>query len=217
MRASLYSSQYGVLHDGAKPLPGAVDAVAHLRGANKKLAILSNSSASPEATLERLYSALGFEEGSFDVAVTSGGECSKVSSTRATHKDYDLSSSPLSTGTHLYRDKLTVGSNACWQHFRENLSKPDKATKVLLFTWSGLEAKIKTTQFLSSLGNVQITADPKECDVAIAHGSDLVLGDVDELGGEVLRPLTGLREKCEYGSVDPWLRELSERSVPMYR
>lgn len=139
--------QYGVLHDGAKPLPGAVECVAHLKASNKKLAILSNTSASPEAALERLYSTLGFAPGSFDVAVTSGGECSK--------------------------------------HFREKISTPDKVTKVLLFTWSGEEAKIKTSSFLSSLGNVEITANPAECDVAVAHGSDLVLGDIKDLGGEV--------------------------------
>mmetsp|Transcript_855 Transcript_855/g.1512 ORF Transcript_855/g.1512 Transcript_855/m.1512 type:complete len:324 (+) Transcript_855:9-980(+) len=170
--------QYGVLHDGAKPLPGAVECVAHLKASNKKLAILSNTSAAPEAALERLYSTLGFAPGSFDVAVTSGGECSK--------------------------------------HFREKISTPDKVTKVLLFTWSGEEAKIKTSSFLSSLGNVEITANPAECDVAVAHGSDLVLGDIDDLGGEVEHPLTGLRWNCEYGALDPWLRELSSRAVPMY-
>ena len=74
--------QYGVLHDGVAPCPGAVELIERLRGEGKKLAILSNSSAGPEATLEKLYMAqaeggLGFPSGCFDVAITSGGECAK--------------------------------------------------------------------------------------------------------------------------------------------
>lgn len=62
--------QYGVLHDGATPLPGAVDAIKRLKSQNKKLAILSNTSASSASCLERLYGKLSFPPKSFDVAVT---------------------------------------------------------------------------------------------------------------------------------------------------
>src|SRR5258705_8087869 len=34
---------WGVLHDGAKPLPGAVDALTQLKATGKRLAILSNA------------------------------------------------------------------------------------------------------------------------------------------------------------------------------
>jgi FMN phosphatase YigB (HAD superfamily) len=36
--------QFGVLHDGVKPYPGAVEAVQHLKGRGLELLIISNSS-----------------------------------------------------------------------------------------------------------------------------------------------------------------------------
>jgi ribonucleotide monophosphatase NagD (HAD superfamily) len=34
---------WGVLHDGRHPMPGALDALAHLREAGKRIVILSNA------------------------------------------------------------------------------------------------------------------------------------------------------------------------------
>ena len=34
---------WGVLHDGRHPMPGALDALAHLREAGKRMVILSNA------------------------------------------------------------------------------------------------------------------------------------------------------------------------------
>ncbi|GMH82497.1 hypothetical protein TL16_g09278 [Triparma laevis f. inornata] len=174
--------QYGVLHDGATPLPGAVDAIKRLKSQNKKLAILSNTSASSASCLERLYGKLGFPPKSFDVAVTSGGECSK--------------------------------------YFQSRSPKPDNApTKVLLFTWSGEEAVVKTTEFLNSLGNVEVVSDPEIADVAISHGSDVLLESLEELGksdSESKYPLKDLRTACSYSALDPYLSSLSIRNIPMY-
>mmetsp|Transcript_22607 Transcript_22607/g.42497 ORF Transcript_22607/g.42497 Transcript_22607/m.42497 type:complete len:328 (-) Transcript_22607:62-1045(-) len=174
--------QYGVLHDGAKPLPGAVDAIKHLKAANKKLAILSNTSASSDSCLDRLYGKLGFPQASFDVAITSGGECSKYFSSRPAKQD----------GT---------------------------PTKVMLFTWSGEEATIKTTQFIDSLGNIEITSDPDAADVAISHGSDVVLESIEKLGKSTADSkfdLGKLRTECTYECLDPYLKALSDRKVPMF-
>jgi HAD superfamily hydrolase (TIGR01459 family) len=63
--------QFGVLHDGAAPYPGAVEALSRLKAADKKSLLLSNSgkrSAPNEARLVRL----GFKPGSWDHFLSSG-------------------------------------------------------------------------------------------------------------------------------------------------
>lgn len=53
--------QFGVLHDGLRPLPGAVHALNTLNKMNKKCVILSNSSAR-SALAAKKYKALGLPE-----------------------------------------------------------------------------------------------------------------------------------------------------------
>lgn len=63
--------QFGVLHDGTEPYPGAVEAVSRLKAAGKRVLLLSNSgkrSAPNEARLIRL----GFKPGSWDHFLSSG-------------------------------------------------------------------------------------------------------------------------------------------------
>lgn len=69
--------QFGVLHNGRKPLPGAVECVRELLAQKKKLVILSNSSSSSQSCLKKIekigFDPLWFESG----AVTSGEESIK--------------------------------------------------------------------------------------------------------------------------------------------
>lgn len=63
--------QFGVLHDGAAPYPGAVEALVALKAAGKRNLLLSNSgkrSAPNEARLVKL----GFQPGSWDFFLSSG-------------------------------------------------------------------------------------------------------------------------------------------------
>lgn len=63
--------QFGVLHDGTAPYSGAVEALATLRAAGRRVVLLSNSgkrSAPNEARLLRL----GFRPGSWDLFLSSG-------------------------------------------------------------------------------------------------------------------------------------------------
>ncbi|MEL6267520.1 MAG: TIGR01459 family HAD-type hydrolase, partial [Pseudomonadota bacterium] len=66
--------QFGVLHDGRAPFPGAVEAVRRLRATGARTAVISNSGKRAAANAARLER-LGFEAGLFDVVMTSGEIC----------------------------------------------------------------------------------------------------------------------------------------------
>eukprot|EP00850_Spirogloea_muscicola_P001706 SM000006S19471 [mRNA] locus=s6:930492:933271:- [translate_table: standard] len=63
--------QFGVLHDGRKPYPGAVDALERLAATGARLVLVSNSSKRAAATLSKL-APLGFDPAIFAGAITSG-------------------------------------------------------------------------------------------------------------------------------------------------
>lgn len=63
--------QFGVLHDGTSPYPGAVDALSALKRAGKTIVLISNSGKRAEPNERRLLK-LGFEAGSWDHFVSSG-------------------------------------------------------------------------------------------------------------------------------------------------
>lgn len=63
--------QWGVLHDGTTPYPGAQDALARLRGTGKRIVILSNSGkrAEPNAAL---MAKIGFAPDLYDAMISAG-------------------------------------------------------------------------------------------------------------------------------------------------
>lgn len=63
--------QWGVLHNGSQPYPGAIDAVEELAKAGKKLAVLSNSGKRSEPNRQRI-AAMGLPADAFDHVMTSG-------------------------------------------------------------------------------------------------------------------------------------------------
>jgi HAD superfamily hydrolase (TIGR01459 family) len=63
--------QWGVLHDGAEPYPGALEAVAELARRGKRIVLLSNSGRRADRGRERLR-ALGFDTALFADVVSSG-------------------------------------------------------------------------------------------------------------------------------------------------
>ena len=80
--------QFGVLHNGATALDGAVNCVQELYKAGKSLIILSNASAPSEAALKKLPR-YGFDERHFMGAITSGEEAAKY-----IRKTYGSASTP---------------------------------------------------------------------------------------------------------------------------
>jgi HAD superfamily hydrolase (TIGR01459 family) len=63
--------QFGTLHDGSRPYPGALDALHRLRGAGKPVALLSNSGKRSRANQARL-TRLGFPPDSYALFLSSG-------------------------------------------------------------------------------------------------------------------------------------------------
>jgi HAD superfamily hydrolase (TIGR01459 family) len=63
--------QFGVLHDGTNPYPGAVEALSALKRAGKTIVLVSNSGRRARPNEARLLK-LGFEPGSWDQFVSSG-------------------------------------------------------------------------------------------------------------------------------------------------
>ncbi|MEQ1951857.1 TIGR01459 family HAD-type hydrolase [Mesorhizobium sp. CN2-181] len=66
-----FVDQFGVLHDGHRAYPGAIEALARLKAAGKTVVLLSNSGRRARPNEERLLR-LGFAPGSWDFFVSSG-------------------------------------------------------------------------------------------------------------------------------------------------
>lgn len=66
-----FLDQFGVLHDGKQPYPGAISTLEKLATSGAKMVIISNSSRRASTTMEKLKS-LGFDPSLFVGAVTSG-------------------------------------------------------------------------------------------------------------------------------------------------
>jgi HAD superfamily hydrolase (TIGR01459 family) len=62
---------WGVVHDGVRPYPGVIDALAALRAAGKRVVFLSNAPRRAAAVAESL-AAMGIAPGTYDGVVTSG-------------------------------------------------------------------------------------------------------------------------------------------------
>ncbi|CAM8952142.1 unnamed protein product [Rhodiola kirilowii] len=66
-----FLDQFGVLHDGQQPYPGAISTLEKLASYGAKMVVISNSSRRASTTLEKLKS-LGFDPSLFVGAITSG-------------------------------------------------------------------------------------------------------------------------------------------------
>lgn len=74
--------QWGVLHDGTRPYPGAIDCLRQLRGAGKHVVILSNSGRS-EAGNIRLMAEIGFDPALYDRFISAGENAREAIERRA--------------------------------------------------------------------------------------------------------------------------------------
>ena len=68
---AVFFDQYGVLHDGQNPYPGARDTLSALKSRGVTIVVLSNSGRTAAANAERM-TVFGFERELYDFLVTSG-------------------------------------------------------------------------------------------------------------------------------------------------
>ena len=120
--------QYGVLHDGAKPYPGAIAALEAINAAGKRAVLVTNSGKSAAANEQRLaqfgfaresYAALvssgeaarlGIEDGAFGPAFAAGAKAHVIG---RTGDDYGLDRFPLRPVDLAVADALLIlGSDA---------------------------------------------------------------------------------------------------------
>ncbi len=66
--------QWGVLHDGGEPYPGALDCLRSLRAMGVRIVLLSNSGKRAAFNQKRL-AAMGYDDSLYDAVVTSGEAC----------------------------------------------------------------------------------------------------------------------------------------------
>ena len=74
--------QWGVLHDGTRPYPGAADCLRRLHAIGKRIVVLSNSSKREAESLE-LMAGMGFYTGAIDRFVSAGEEARRAMRARA--------------------------------------------------------------------------------------------------------------------------------------
>ena len=69
--SAIVLDQWGVLHDGSEPYPGALECLARFKTAGPRLAVLSNSGKRAAPNAARI-GAMGFDASLFEVVMTSG-------------------------------------------------------------------------------------------------------------------------------------------------
>jgi hypothetical protein len=160
--------QFGVLHDGQAPYPGALRLVQELYEAKKRLVILSNSSRRSDHTFDRLAK-MGFDPDWFAGAITSG----------------DVASCVLNIGTDEIADSYEMMSPREFRLLRDVGLYDEKGQRlrgentlpelnVLHLTWStrgtaddGFVGSID----LNDMPRVRVVNTPQEADVILIHGT----------------------------------------------
>ncbi|MDE2134679.1 MAG: TIGR01459 family HAD-type hydrolase [Alphaproteobacteria bacterium] len=160
---ALVCDVWGVVHDGERPHPGAVEALRRFRTDHGRVVLLSNAPR-PAAAVERQLTAIGVPAACYDAVVTSGAAAREDIARRAAN-------GPLAM-MHLGPDR----DSALYEGLNVALVGPDKASVVLL---TGLyDDETETPEHyreilaeLKSRGLTLICANP---DLIVPRGGRLV-------------------------------------------
>src|SRR5689334_7044381 len=74
--------QWGILHDGTNPYPGAVECLEMLRTGGKRIVVLSNSGRTEKDNL-RIMASMGFPGHLFDRCISAGEDAREALEARA--------------------------------------------------------------------------------------------------------------------------------------
>ena len=176
--------QFGVMHNGMEALDGAVELVEYLYKKQKKLIILSNTSAPADKALEKLPK-FGFSTEHFQGAVTSGEE-----SSRYILETYGGGGG----GSNSDSQKVTKAVMFTWDASKPNnprLTAPPEA-------------------YLERCGTVEVATSVEDADLVLFHGSEVWYkgpnNDVVSLAPFI--------EQGDFSQIDPILQACQARNLP---
>jgi HAD superfamily hydrolase (TIGR01459 family) len=193
--------QFGVLHDGAKPLFGAVECVQRLRQRNTAMALLSNTSKRAQEALKRI-TALGFAENSFVGAITSGESAYKHLSTR--YRGQACTAITWASRDDAYDRGLDLkyvpveAADVLLFHGSEVLAAGDKDVPLRFMSTGILDTKLMEVLHIAASKNIPAVCANMD-EVAVLPSGDLgympgiVTQQYQRLGGKVAvfgKPLT---------------------------
>lgn len=175
--------QWGVLHDGARPYPGALEAVAELARRGKRVVLLSNSGRRADRNRERLAS-LGFDVAGFTDVVSSGEAAWQLMSRRP-HAPWDRLGRRCYLLTHLGDRGVVEGLDL---EVVEDVALADFVFASGLDAWQRPEDLRPLAEAAAARGLPMICSNP---DVVAVSAGELVSAPgalariYEELGGEV--------------------------------
>lgn len=121
--------QFGVLHDGKQPYPGAISTLENIAKTGGKMVIISNSSRRSSVTIEKVQT-LGFDSSLFLGAITSG---------ELTHQYLQRLYYIYTTQTVFinYLAKTNYAFSLCISNRRDDPWFASLGRSCIHFTWSG--------------------------------------------------------------------------------
>jgi ribonucleotide monophosphatase NagD (HAD superfamily) len=185
--------QFGVLHDGVRAYPCAIEACRELRASGARLFIISNSSRRAANTLRKLEP-MGFDPAWFEGVVTSGEIAHDALARRSCAASSESSppsspsSSPLSTTIAPAFE--TLGGTRC-----------------VHFTWSSRGAIA-----LDGAGPLVTVADVRDADFILAHGTEAVNAPG---ASDAERSENGGARDVSLDAIYEMLEAAAERNLPM--
>ncbi|MFQ6645408.1 hypothetical protein Gotur_020097 [Gossypium turneri] len=199
-----FLDQFGVLHDGKQPYPGAISTLEKLATTGAKMVIISNSSRRASTTIEKLKN-LGFDPSLFVGAITSG-ELTHQYLQRCTFLClyYAIAAAVLYTAlffnflfwkpvTYILRVYLSVFIT----FRRDNAWFAALGRSCIHMTWSDRGAIS-----LEGLG-LQVIENAEEADFILAHGT------------EALGLPSGLVRPMSLDSLEKILEHCATKKIPM--
>jgi HAD superfamily hydrolase (TIGR01459 family) len=175
--------QWGVLHDGGEPYPGALEAVAELARRGKRIVLLSNSGRRADKGRERLR-ALGFDTALFADVVSSGEATWQLMRARP-HAPWDRLGRRCVLLTHLGDRGVVEGLDL---EVVEDVARADFVFASGLEAWQTPESLRPLAEAAAARGLPMVCSNPDI--VAVSRGSfhhapGAFARIYEDLGGEV--------------------------------
>ncbi|CAL5394766.1 unnamed protein product [Camellia sinensis] len=189
-----FLDQFGVLHDGQQPYPGAISTLERLATSGAKMVIISNSSRRASITMEKLKT-LGFDPSMFLGAITSGELTHQYLQRRSDDWFAALGRSCIhmtwSDRGAISLEETSVGGNcssSSWRHvihpYDTRIQVERKKIEIEIEMWQchanpcasgdvGNQVGFQTRVLVSLAGlGLQVVENVEEAEFILAHGTE---------------------------------------------